>query len=67
MVLQELEKLREALSAKKAALDKSWAETKELKRSLAELRAEKDVSKRKGGRLENEGPVVVTTIGDVGE
>ncbi|CAB1105572.1 unnamed protein product [Ectocarpus sp. CCAP 1310/34] len=38
----ELEKLREALSAKKAALDKSWAETKELKRSLAELRAEKD-------------------------
>ncbi|CAM9494582.1 unnamed protein product [Ectocarpus sp. 4 AP-2014] len=39
---KELEKLREALSAKKAALDKSWAETKELKRSLAELRAEKD-------------------------
>lgn len=40
---QELEKTREALSAKKAALDKSWAETKELKRSLAELRAAKDV------------------------
>lgn len=41
---QELEKTREALSAKKAALDKSWAETKELKRSLNELRAAKDVS-----------------------
>ncbi|CAM9597156.1 unnamed protein product [Ectocarpus fasciculatus] len=42
LLSSELEKLREALSAKKAALDKSWAETKELKRSLAELRAEKD-------------------------
>lgn len=41
---QELEKTREALVAKKAALDKSWGETKDLKRTLAELTAAKDVS-----------------------
>ncbi|CAN0482017.1 unnamed protein product, partial [Laminaria digitata] len=39
---KELEKTREALSAKKGALDKSWAETKELKRQLAELKGTKD-------------------------
>lgn len=47
-------------------MDKSWAETKELKRSLAELRAEKDVRDRGGEGLESGAPGVGTVI-DVGE
>lgn len=44
--VQELEKAREALSAKKAALDKAWGEIKDLKRTVAELKADKDVRKK---------------------
>lgn len=42
-VFQELEKTRETLSAKKAALDKAWGEIKELKRSLTDVKASKQV------------------------
>ena len=58
-VLQELEKTREALSAKKGALDRSWAETKELKRQLADLKGAKDVS---GVKCDKEHTYIIPTM-----